>query len=181
MKHLFAIISLLCLCGIAKAQTAKGDWMVGGDLSLNTSNNNTQIGFTPRVGGFIINNLALGGELNINYSKIVDNKVTNFGIGPFLRYYFTNANVRPIIQGDLGYVSQNVKNTSSGFTSTNNGIHYFLGAGAAAFISNNVSIDFLMGYDHVKLTDIPGEGGFKLTVGFQVYLLKNQVNRLRRK
>lgn len=179
MKHLFSIVLLSCLCGIAKAQTEKGDWMVGGDFTINTSSNNTQIGFTPRAGGFIINNLAVGGELTIDYTKIGGDKATDFGFGPFVRYYFTNANVRPIVQGDLGYISRNQK--ISGISSTNNGTHYFLGGGAAIFISQNVSLDALMGYDHTKLTDFSGEGGFKLTVGFQVYLLKHQVDRLRKK
>ncbi|HVZ55260.1 MAG TPA: outer membrane beta-barrel protein [Chitinophagaceae bacterium] len=165
------------LAGFAHAQTSKGDWMVGGNLGLNTNDNNTQISLTPSAGGFIINNLAVGGEFLVDYTKTGNNKVTNFGFGPFVRYYFTNANVRPIVQGDLGYISQHVK-TGAG-SSTNNGNHYFLGGGAAIFISNQVSLDILMGYDHYKYSDFDGTGGFKLSVGFQVYLLKRQMDRLR--
>ncbi|HEU4574388.1 MAG TPA: outer membrane beta-barrel protein [Chitinophagaceae bacterium] len=175
-KHLVFIL-LIGLAGLAKAQTSNGDWMVGGNISLNTNDNNTQINFTPTAGAFVINNLAVGGEFLLDYAKTGDNKVTNFGFGPFVRYYFTNANVRPIVQGSLGYISQNVKNGT--FSSTNNGTHYFLGGGAAIFISHQVSLDILMGYDHSKYSDFDGSGGFKLGVGFQVYLLKRQVDRLR--
>ena len=86
---------------IANAQTEKGDWMVGGGFRLNTSDNNTEIALTPNAGAFVINNLALGGNLGFAYVKSGDTKVTSFGIGPFVRYYFTNANVRPIFHGTL--------------------------------------------------------------------------------
>lgn len=179
MKKYFVLIILTGLAGFATAQTLKGDWMVGGNVGLNTSNNNTQIGFTPSAGAFVINNLAVGGEFLLDYSKTGNNKVTNFGFGPFVRYYFTNANVRPIVQGNFGYISQ--RTTISNVGSTNNGTHYFLGGGAAIFISNQVSLDILMGYDHSKYSDFDGTGGFKLSVGFQVYLLKRQVERIRGK
>ena len=96
---------------IANAQTEKGDWMVGGGFRLNTSDNNTEIALTPNAGIFIIKNLALGGNLAFSYSKIGSDKITTFGIGPFLRYYFTNANVRPILHGSLNYLSQTTKTT----------------------------------------------------------------------
>jgi hypothetical protein len=179
MKKIFAIILLTGFAGLAKSQTSKGDWMVGGNIGLNTNNSNTEISFTPTAGGFVANNFAVGGEFLLDYSKTGNNKVTNFGFGPFARYYFTTANVRPIVQGSLGYISQHIK--SGSLSSTNNGAHYFLGGGAAIFISNQVSLDILMGYDHYKYSDFDGTGGFKLGVGFQVYLLKRQVDRLRGK
>ncbi|MBS1920798.1 MAG: outer membrane beta-barrel protein [Bacteroidetes bacterium] len=177
MKKYFILFLLTGIAGLANAQTTKGDWMAGGNISLNTSDNNTQISFSPTLGGFVIDNLAIGGEFLLDYSKTGNNKVTNFGFGPFVRYYFTTANIRPIVQGSLGYISQHVKTNFS--SSTNNGSHYFLGGGAAIFISNQVSLDILMGYDHTKYSDFDGSGGFKLGVGFQVYLLKRQVDKIR--
>ena len=38
----------------------------------------------------------------------------------------------------------------------------------------------VMGYDHTKLK-ILGSGGFAMTIGFQVYLLKNQMDKVRGK
>lgn len=179
MKKILVLTLAIGVSGIIYAQTQKGDWMVGGNIGLNTNNNNTEISLTPTAGGFVINNLAIGGEFLLDHSKTGNNKVTNFGFGPFVRYYFTDANIRPIIHGSLGYISQNVKNGI--FSSTNNGMHYFLGGGAAAFISNQVSVDMLLGYDHSKYSDFDGTGGFKLSVGFQVYLLRHQVDKLRGK
>ena len=115
--------------------------------------------------------LAIGGNLALVYAKSGDAKATSFGIGPFVRYYFTNANVRPILQGSLNFTSEKVKIT--GFPSTtNNGTNYFLGGGAAIFISDQVSIDGLMGYYHSKFKGFEGGSGFALSIGFQVYLLQ---------
>jgi hypothetical protein len=115
----------------------------------------------------------------LNYTKAGDTKVTSFGIGPFVRYYFTNANVRPLLHANLNYLSSKVKTPV--ITSTNNGLNFFLGGGAAIFVSDQVSLDILLGYDHTKYKDFDGSGGFALTIGFQVYLLKRQVERLQGK
>jgi hypothetical protein len=161
----------------ANAQTEKGDWMVGGGLRLNTADNSTEIAFQPNAGLFVIKNLAVGGSISLDYSKTGLNKVTTFGIGPFVRYYFTSAKVRPILQGNLNYLSTKVD--LGGNSSTNNGLNFFLGGGAAIFVSDQVSLDILMGYDHTKYKNFEGSGGFALTIGFQVYLLRRQMEKLR--
>jgi len=179
MKKIIATTLISCLLTSASAQTEKGDWMVGGGLRLNTSNNRTEIAFSPNAGIFVINNLAIAGNISLDYAKSGDTKITSFGIGPFVRYYFTTANVRPLLQANINYLSTKVKIPSN--SSTNNGFNFFLGGGAAIFVSDQVSLDLLLGYDHTKYKDFDGSGGFALTIGFQVYLLQRQVNRLRGK
>lgn len=66
-------------------------------------------------------------------------------------------------------------------SSTNTGSNFFIGGGAAMFISKNVSIDALMGYDRTKYKNFDGSGGFAFNVGFQVYLLKDQVEKVMKK
>ncbi len=178
------ILGLIALTGISvvNAQTQQGDWMVGGNFRLNTSDNNTQIAFTPNVGAFVIDNLAIGGNINFSYSKTGNNKYTSFGIGPFARYYFTTDNqpIRPIVQGSFNYLSTKNKIGNS-VSSTNNGSNYFIGGGAAMFISNNVSIDALLGYDHTKYKNFDGSGGFAFNIGFQVYINKDQIEKVKGK
>ena len=177
MKKIIVACLLIALFTTAKAQTEKGDWMVGGGLRLNTSDNSTEITFAPNAGLFVIKNLAIGANFALSYSKAGDDKVTTFGFGPFTRFYFTNAKVRPIIQGNLNYLSSKLKTPV--ITSTNTGLNFFLGGGAAIFVSDQVSLDILMGYDHTKYKDFDGSGGFAMSIGFQVYLLKRQMERLR--
>lgn len=180
MKKILLTLILSAGLIIANAQTEKGDWMVGGGFRLNTSDNNTVISLAPNAGAFIIKNLALGGNLEFSYVKSGDTKITSFGIGPFVRYYFTNANVRPILHGSLNFLSSKTKITSLG-SDSNTGLNFFLGGGAAIFISDQVSIDGLLGYDHTKYKDFNGAGGFAMTFGFQVYLLKHQMDKVRGK
>ena len=180
MKKFLLSLVLLSVIFVATAQTDKGDWMIGGSFRLNTSDNNTEIALTPDAGIFIINNLALGVNLGFVYLKSGDVKVTSFGIGPFARYYFTDAKVRPILHGNLNFMSR--KTEIVGVPSTTNNItSYFLGGGAAIFISDQVSIDGLMGYANSKVKNSSGNGGFALSIGFQIYLLRKQVDDLRGK
>ena len=180
MKKILLTLILSTALIVTNAQTEKGDWMVGGGFRLNTSDNNTVISLAPNAGAFIIKNLALGGNLAFSYVKSGDTKVTSFGIGPFVRYYFTNANVRPILHGNLNFLSSKTKITGLG-SDSNTGLNFFLGGGAAVFISDQVSIDGLLGYDHTKYKDFDGSGGFAMTIGFQVYLLKHQMDKVRGK
>lgn len=179
MKKIMLALFFSGTLSAVNAQTEKGDWMVGGNFRLNTSDNNTEIGLTPTAGLFVIENLAIGANLTISYSKNGTRKLTDLGIGPFVRYYFTNANVRPLLQGNLSFITEKTK--IGNISSTNNGANYFLGGGAAIFISEQVSIDGLMGYYHSKVDGFSGGGGFALSVGFQVYLFKKQMDKVRGK
>ena len=182
MKKFIAGLTTMAFVSLSNAQTDKSDWMVGGNFRLNTADNNTQISFTPGAGLFVVDNLAIGGNLGVSYSKSGNNKFTSFNVGPFVRYYFTTETqaVRPILHGTFNYLStkNKVGNTAS---STNTGVNFFVGGGAAAFISKNVSIDALLGYDRTKYKNFDGSGGFAFNIGFQVYLLKDQVDKVKGK
>jgi hypothetical protein len=179
MKKLIAVALLIFIITNVNAQTEKQDWMVGGSIRLNTSKNNTEVAFEPTAGIFVINNLAVGANLLIDYSKTGNTKVTNFGMGPFARYYFTEANVRPMFHGSITYLGNKVK--VPGNSSSNTGVNFFIGGGMAIFLGDQASLDILAGYDFTKYKDFHGSGGFSLTIGFQVYLLKRQMDRLRGK
>ena len=75
-------------------------------------------------------------------------------------------------------VIMSTKRKIGSVSSTNNGTNFFIGGGAAMFISKNVSIDALLGYDRTKYKNFSGSGGFAFNVGFQVYLLKDQVEKV---
>ena len=179
MKKIILVFAAITGTLMVNAQTEKADWMVGGNFALNTSDNNTQIAFTPNAGYFVVNNLAVGGNFSLSYQKSGNNKYTTFQGGPFARYYFTTETqtVRPIVHGSFNYISTKNK-INNNISSTNTGTNYFIGGGAAAFISNNVSIDALLGYDHTKYKNFDGSGGFAFNIGFQVYINKKQMEKI---
>jgi hypothetical protein len=175
-KLVLSMLLLTTSLAAINAQTERGDWMVGGNFRLNTSGN-TQISLTPNAGIFFIQNFAFGGNVNLNYQKDGSVKTTSFGIGPYLRYYFGHDQVRPILHGNFNFLSSKTK--FNGASTTNNGTNFFVGGGAAIFLGENVSLDILGGYDHTDYNSLNGTGGFALNIGFQVYLHKSQMDRVR--
>lgn len=177
MRKIIAIIFLANIFYTANGQTEKGDWIVGGRVDLNTGENSTQIRFNPGAGIFVVNNLAIGGNFVIDYAKSGDLKTTNFGFGPFARYYFTRSNAKPLLHTAFNYISSKAK--GPGTSITNNGINFLAAGGVALFINPNVAVEILAGYSHTKYKDFEGSGGFNLGIGFQVYLSKRQVDDIR--
>lgn len=174
MKKVYVFVLAVC-CGFgAMAQTEKGNWLVGGTFNLNTVSNSTTIGLNPTAGYFVADNFAVGATIMLEYDKFGENKSTTFGAGPLARYYFGKpTNVRPFAHGELNFLSQKFKFPTG--TNTENGINYFLGAGLALFLNENVALEGLAGYNHTKIKDIEGDGGFALRIGFQVYLRPSRV------
>jgi hypothetical protein len=168
MKKIYVYVLAMC-CGYgAMAQTEQGNWLVGGNFTINTVRNSTTIAFNPTAGYFVMNNLAVGGSVGLEFDKFGENKTTSFGIGPLVRYYFGQKNIKPFLNGEFSFISQKLK--LPGSTNTENGINYFLGAGLAGFLNENVALEGVAGYNHTKIKDIEGDGGFLFRVGFQVYL-----------
>jgi Outer membrane protein beta-barrel domain len=166
-KILFALLITLFITATTKAQTFKGDWLVGGGLSLNTTSNTT-IGIYPNGGYFFADNFAAGANVNINYQKTGNNKRTDLGIGPFARYYFGKKNIKPFAQVELSVLS--TKDKIGSISSTLNGTNFFIGPGIAAFVNENVAIETIAGYSHTKYKNFDGDGGLAVRIGFQVYL-----------
>ena len=178
--RVFTTIAAVCAilyAGTVSAQTEKGDWLVGGLLDLNTAKNSTTINFIPNAGYFIIDTLAIGGNLVFAYDKLGDLKVTTFGIGPFVRYYFTDDKIRPFFAGDMTFEKRKFETTLG--SNTEDAFSWSLGGGAAFFINENVAVYGIIGYAHTKVTDEDGTGGLRLRVGFQVYINRSQVQSVR--
>jgi Outer membrane protein beta-barrel domain len=177
MKKIYLSLSMLLIAYVTTAQTEQGNWLVGGNFTVNTGDNNTTIGLNPTVGYFVVNNLAVGGTLSLGYSKFGDNRSTTFGIGPLARYYFGKTNIKPFINGELSFTSYKLKFPAG--SNTENGTSYFLGPGVALFLNENVALEGIAGYSHTKIGD-DGDGGFLFRVGFQVYLQpKRMVDQIR--
>lgn len=176
-KHVLCALALVTIAAAASAQTEQGNFLVGGNLELNTGKNDTRVTVSPSAGYFFIDNFAAGANVSLNVSKLGDIKSTGVAAGPFARYYFGTMNVRPFAHADLGFTSSKTK-LSANNSRTETGSNYFLGGGLAAFINRNVAIEGLAGYRHTALKDEEGSGGFNLRIGFQVYLSKRQVERL---
>jgi hypothetical protein len=165
-------------CG-ASAQTEQGVFLVGGNVQLTTAKNDTYVELSPTVGYFFVDNFAAGANIDLAFSKTGQSpntyKSTNFGIGPFLRYYVGTTNVRPFLHGDVNFTSTKGK-IGNGESSTSTGTSFFFGPGAALFLNRNVALEGLAGYQHFAYKNQRGSGGFAFKIGFQVYLTGAQVS-----
>lgn len=176
MKRQFIYVCALLVGILGSAevfsQTEKGDWLVGGNFTLNTTRNTT-ISLTPNAGYFFARNFAMGGNVRLSYDKSGDLELTTLGIGPFVRYYFGKNNLRPF--GLVEYNFTSIKAKSGESSTTSNGGEFFIGPGLAAFVNEHVAIETIAGYINSKYSGEPSNGGFSLRIGFQIYLSPRKI------
>ncbi len=106
-KHLFYTFLFIAISFSVNAQTERGRWMVGGDISSNAQKTTekdsystykstfAKITWTPRAGYFVQDNLMVGVALGINTDKYKDkdngssstSKDIDTEFKPFVRYY----------------------------------------------------------------------------------------------
>ena len=176
MKKILFVITCFLFFAAAEAQTEKGDWLVGGRLEFNTSQSNASFRFNPDIGWFVANNLAIGAQFNLTYTKLGENKITSFGAGPFARYYFLKKNVRPFVLVSGAAETGKIKNNNS--TTTENAFNYFVGGGTAFFINPNVALEAVIGYRHTAVQKEKDSRGVNFLFVFQVYINRNQAESI---
>jgi len=186
----------LISCG-AYAQYGQGRMLVGGGLDFSTMKNKSKVGGTtrenytttsfslvPRFGYFVIDNLAVGGALNVNTTtkkyegsddKETDNELT---LSPFVRYYLPQ-NI--FFEGNFGFGTGKNKSEDGAVSveTKYNVTRWALGVGYAAFINDNVAIEPMISYgSHIRTlkdSNPKAKGidqGLTIGVGFQIYLGK---------
>jgi len=101
MKFTLLTVALVTITLPAIAQTATGNFMVGGKLlstSVNFQKNNTgfDIAVQPKAGYFLNDNLAVGVALEIGLNALESNLTMNYGITPFARVFVGKSNVNEI-------------------------------------------------------------------------------------
>jgi hypothetical protein len=179
MKKVLLTLSFLMTIVSAFAQTNKGDWMIGGNIRVNTAESNNEVTIQPMAGYFFAKNFAAGTEFKFSYSKFGAEKSRSIGVGPFARYYFNlrNSSFKPLVHSTFTFESVNTNENGSESTNTVTSI-YILG-GAAYFINQNVALEVLTGYNRSKYENKDSEGGFVFRFGFQVHLLGREVRSIK--
>jgi hypothetical protein len=176
-KIVLGILSVITMSLAANAQTDKGDWMVGGNMTINTTSGNSQFTLNPNAGYFFANNFAAGANVLLSFGKFDQTKSSAFGIGPFARYYFNvkDEHFKPLVHVGFDISSRTDKgpNYKDSYTVT----ELFVGGGAAYFINQNVALEGLAGYNNSKVENFSGQGGFQFRLGFQVHLLGHEVKK----
>jgi len=192
MKHsLFIILTTLTFQSFG--QLANGNWLVGGtgnflsskntytSPTFSSSSDRVDIKISPNIGYFIIDKFAAGLRSSYTKSKGVVNgpgglntNENRFEIGPFVRYYFLDAQKSYNVLTDLSY-----QHGFYWFTPTKGNINTFsASAGSVIYFNSSVGLEFLLGYYSRKEVIrqngdiINQQKGFQVGIGFQIHLEK---------
>ena len=153
------------------AQTEKGNWMVGADLSFSyesaklTSSekrNNITVEresttntfkFIPNVNYFVINNLAVGLGLEYRHEKTkgASDATNSFAIAPNAHYYFPiGGKLAPFVGAKVGYAWQSEGSSDS---QKSRGFLFGLKGGIAYFVNEGAALTGYVGYDQMNLKE----------------------------
>lgn len=177
MKKILVAISALVLGTTAMAQTDQGGWMFGAGsnfqfqsfkLDNDQDESASNLDFTARAGYFVIDNLAVGLDVDFGSSKAAgaDDADSQFGVGPYVRYYLPMK-----VFGQLGYQFGSVSSGGEKLYSTGD---LGIGVGYAAFLNDHVSIEPMVKYDLTSAKPDEGDSvsgsGFGVYINFGIYL-----------
>ena len=175
MKYLIIFLFLFLISYNLSAQTLKGSFLVGGNVTANYSDTESQgaetksssLDIDPKAGFFIMDNLSLGalipftfGKSRYSYSGMAfpdaESSTTSIGFGPFIRYYFPINNLKIITE--LGYSWNESKTNTIGydqqsgqqfdFELNTNQNKFQVASGIALFLSESAAIEFLINYQN---------------------------------
>lgn len=146
--------------------------MVGSSIGgLNFSGSSTNVSFYPRAGYFVVDNLAVGLSIYVDYSSTSNNGgSTSLGVGPFVRYYFGDGKLKPLLEANFNYIHGSYKYFNGQTTESDSYTNASLKGGVAYFISDNVSIDGIVGYTRDLQSGMGNLGSIGISFGFQVFL-----------
>lgn len=173
----------------AIAQTEKNNWLVGGSIGYTSSSQKesgapqsdktAQFQIAPDLGYFIINNLALGIDIDFTSIRseagIPDQSYTSrsFTAGPFARYYIsTGKRAKIFIHGNAEWgsyklLSGTIFNPGTSLTL------YECKAGPVFFLNTHAALELAVGLQYMKSNYSVGSmvsNTINIGLGFQIHL-----------
>jgi hypothetical protein len=145
------------------------------DGDENQTYKTTGFNLLPRVGFFVIDNLAIGADLLVNYhhekSSDSDYKDTEsmIAIGPFVRYYYPLEKIYTFAEAnvDFGFWKEKWSNGSEG-EDKEALLVYGVGIGAGKSLGEKAMIDALVGYSAQTWKDEDDDKYIYGTIGLRV-------------
>lgn|SRR5690606_6431516 len=176
INTLFLVAVMAISAPAVNAQIQKGNLMVGAnlaDLGLGFQSGATtfSLALSPKLGYFIEDNIALGGEVKIGLNTGGGATVFNYGIGAFGRYYIGDSEAillkhsRFFLEANVGISGVNSNNAST------NGLGLGFGPGIAYFITENIGLEALFKYNNtIGFGNSVVAHRLSFNLGFQIYL-----------
>ncbi len=156
---------------VGTAPIQKGNWMIGGSIGsigYSFESENFNIAISPKAGYFISDGLAVGLQLDGGFQSVkAADDIWNYGISPFVRYYFprgASASGRFFAHGNIG-IAGSQPGDGAAFA-------FGLNLGYAHFITKSVALELTAGYNYSEAANAYGDkqSGLGAALGFQIYL-----------
>jgi hypothetical protein len=194
LRILTALLGIF-FCTCVHCQITQRNWLMGGNGSFShsdeTLNGNVQVNsntidLSPNIGYFLVDRLAGGVRLNLNYQVMKNSnlkaRTTTFLGGPFIRYYFLDKENMINIFSEAAiqfYTSRHKGTNNAGDYETlfdESGINaYTFSAGPAIFFNSSVALELALSYQRIPLQAFNGnkeQNTIALKIGFQIHLEK---------
>ncbi len=148
LMSLSALALLFALVLPASAHIRQGTTIIQGNASLSSSSgaiysNTTLTNFvvSPAVRYFVIDHLAVGGQMYLDYIKQGPAHSTNFELGPSVGYYFGNLDGKtiPYLGGSLLFRTLSAQ-SGNNLSSSENGTAISVFGGLAAFLTEHLAV-----------------------------------------
>jgi hypothetical protein len=182
----FTIAALICTFFYANAQDdptnsemfepkemtfARGDMFVEGSLRISTGANIDFYALNPKVGYFLNDKFAIGGQVSwSSYEEEPTNTTMDvLGIGAFARYYFIElAGKKLKAFGEAGLGFGRNKSRIGGFEDNSNSITADINVGLNFFFTDNLAATFVLAdvlsYNTVSPENGPSANTFELNI-----------------
>lgn len=212
---IIVLVTAISSSGILSGQTTKGNILLGefssvmltgtgnptnmnlgwstykqksdsGDEDNSDPDKEFSLNLTPRVGYFVINNLALGLDFTLGYTHSKSaggnyvSSIIRTGTGPFIRYYIPTQKILPFLEANysIGSSKQMWEYDSFDGEYLTKVQQYGFGIGLGCPIGEKVSFDTLIGYQsHIYKEKEDNEdnersiiGTLGLKIGLTVFL-----------
>ena len=163
--------------------TGVGHYLVGANLVFANATfqkgfeTSYSIGLSPKVGYFVLPNIALGLSGDIEVSGNKSYYTINYGLSPFARVYFAHNNedkpARPLqffVEGGVGFGGANTRYESgSGVTTAStNGLRLYLLPGVDYFVNDHIAAE--LGLEYLFISGTPDAHIVAFNLGFQIFL-----------
>ena len=181
---------LLFITTTAFTQIKKGQYLLGGGInfestkeegSIYPTNKSNNFFISPAIGYFIVDKIA--GGLRIDFgsydskSDNVETHLTTTTISPFLRYYLLPVPKKVNAFVDVSYLHNKTKWSSysnPGYYEKAKGYH--ITAGPSIFLTDQIALEFTLGYKHSKSDNVSKTKSNIINSGFglQIHFGKNK-------
>lgn len=192
MKTFTLLFLLLTIATTAFTQIRKGQYLLGGNISFESVKNESSINpayksgnffISPAVGYFIMDRMAGGLRIDLSAydseSGGVETHYTATSISPFLRLYFLPIPKKVNVFIDVSYMHSKTKwkrLPEPGYYEKAKGYH--ISAGPSIFLTEQIALEFTLGYKHSKSGNFgkTRSGIINSGFGLQVHFGKDKNN-----